>query len=273
MYASIRRAIVTNLRRFADEPGATPWYANMTSPHREYGARARFGIGVPQANPTVEPEFRRWMPDDVECYAVRMTSSHRDPHSRIKGYLDALAQCLQRYDDLVLDGFGFAMTGSAYLYGYQFERETVHELEQLFGYRVITATHAIEMALRTRGAKRIQLMSPYPEFLAQAAKAYWTSRGYEVVRIVDIARPRDALRGIYEMGFDAPAMALRRARGLDVDAVVISGTGLPTFRLLANAKEFTPRPLLSSNGCLAQALLQLLSGDDLRAIDTMPISD
>ena len=51
---------------------------------------------------------------------------------------------------------------------------------------------------------------------------------------------------------------LRSAPCDDVDAVVLSGTGLPTLPVLDKAQQLAERPVLASNVCLAEALLRLL---------------
>ncbi len=44
----------------------------------------------------------------------------------------------------------------------------------------------------------------------------------------------------------------------EVDAVVISGTGLPTLTALHRADEVTNKPVVSSNYCLARESLKPL---------------
>ena len=66
----------------------------MTAEHREYGTKGRFGIGVPQANTTVEPEFRQLMPDGVEPYTVRLFHRSEDSKARQIAYLERLEDSL-----------------------------------------------------------------------------------------------------------------------------------------------------------------------------------
>jgi maleate isomerase len=63
---------------------------------------------------------------------------------------------------------------------------------------------------------------------------------------------------IYELTSDDACAALFSLTRHDVDAVVVSGTGMPTLRALRRwrSERGDNPPVLSSNLCLAWALLQ-----------------
>lgn len=224
----------------------------------EYGPAGWVGIGTPQANPTVEMEMRRLLPASVEPLTTRLVSRAQSSDERLCDYLEELPDCLRSFDTLPLQAFGFACTGSTYLLGRAREAEIVKAAEKAFGYPVITAAAAVQRALRTSGAERIALVAPYPKHLVDAAVAHWEASGFSVTAVRRIDLGSLDTRLIYQLG---SSDVLREVEGFEIgaaDHVLVSGTGVPTLNALAPAEERFGCPVLSSNLCLARALLAVL---------------
>jgi maleate isomerase len=111
------------------------------------------------------------------------------------------------------------------------------------------------MALAALGARRVALVSPYPEGLAAAGYRYWESAGVEVVARVRVDPQLTDTHGIYEMTSDDALSALRGLERGTAEVMLLSGTGMPTLRALRIAAAELPIPVISSNLCLAWALL------------------
>jgi maleate isomerase len=222
----------------------------------EYGRRGLLGIGVPQANPTVEQEIGLLRPPGVSVVTARLVSVAPDTRTRLEDYLRELGGTLRDFDALALTAFGFACTGSSYLCGHAAERETIRRLEETAGYPIVTAADAIERALRHLGARRLAIVAPYPEWLGKLGVAYWESRGFVVAAHGRVKLPGTDTRQIYQLTSDDALDALRRLPTAGVDAVLFSGTGMPTLRAVARAAKELGLLAVSSNLCLAWALQQ-----------------
>lgn len=229
----------------------------------DYARLGRVGIGTPQANPTVEDEMAILLPPGTGMAVTRLTSGAAAPVDRLREYLLRLDRHLDTFDTLKPDVFGFACTASSYLVDPAVAAVTIELCRKRHGYPIITAADAIASALDRIGARRIALVSPYPHDLALAAKAGWQRRGYQVTAVAaagDLA-PGGDTRAIYALGSADAARALSRLDLRGVDAVLLSGTGMPSLPLIASSRDGPP--ILSSNLCLASALCEHLGAGDL----------
>lgn len=223
----------------------------MPKTSTEYGKAGRFGIGTPQANPTVEDEFNILFPPNVSLHSVRLTSLAEHAKDRLCEYIKELPDYLKRYDTLLLDAFGFACTASSYLIDEETEASILKKAATEFP--IYTATQAIKWALHSHNAKRIVIAAPYPEYIREAAFNYWTRAGFDVADVIHIKTSSTTnTRTIYSLTSADAIAALEKMSFDGIDAVLLSGTGMPTLQAVALQ---WPVPVLSSNLCLAAKMI------------------
>lgn len=213
-----------------------------------------FGVATPQANPTVEAEFRHLLRGRHLPVTTRLTSRARDPAERLREYFEQIGPAIESFDSLPIAAFGFACTGSTYLIGAEAEDAAVQRLMDHFGLPVITATGAIRAELAVRGARRLAICAPYPVSLCAAARQYWQKAGYEVVSLERLETGSEDTRSIYDLTPPVVAEALTGFAAPDADVVLLSGTGMPSLDAILAADDGPP--MISSNLCLAAQMLR-----------------
>jgi len=222
-----------------------------------YGPRGLYGMLVPQANTTVEPETARLLPQGHAFITARMVSAAPQMSQRLADYHAGLARWIAQFAGAPIDACGFACTGASYVFDPESEARRFEAAAEASGIPVVAAAPAVAAALHCLGARRIALVSPYDAALTHASKAYWMRHGFSVTQIEEVAPERAAFHPIYALGETAATGALARIDRARCEAIVILGTGLPSLSALAFRGEGATVPVLSSMLCLIWRLVTL----------------
>lgn len=218
----------------------------------EYGAAGLVGVLPPQANVTVEAELGVLLGPDIATIVSRLVCHEGEVKARLLGYFRNVELSLRGFDTAKPDTVLFACTGSTYLVGLEEEAKAFAKL------RVISAAQSVLAALDALEAQRIALISPYPAWLTDACVAFWRAQGRTVTDVSSPGGDREDTRRIYALASADALRALEQLNTAKADAVLISGTGMPSLGALARAHIGVP--LLSSNLCLAWTGTQQLKG-------------
>ena len=224
----------------------------------EYAPRGLVGMLTPQANTTAEPEFNILWPRGVAMINGRLMSDKNSLNARLVDYFESYDQALKQFANAPIGAAAAACTGASYLAGRDREARVVADISSRHGYPFITAATAVVDALRALDARRIGLVSPYPDDLTRASIAYWQSHGFEVAELASAVTRSDTFHPIYSLDSSAALAALRTLEDKPLDAIVMLGTGMPTLRPIAATIGWRGAPAMSSNLCLAWRVVEAL---------------
>lgn len=224
----------------------------------DFARAGRLGIGTPQANPTVEAEIRRLLPFEVDSVTLRLTSDSADSVTRLKSYLINLPLHAKQFAGMKIDAFLFACTATSYLLEPEIQKKAIADAEAVLSAPVITAPDALVSELKALHAQRIALVSPYPRAIMLAAVKWWKLQGFEVVQQGGVDIYSNDTVQIYQL---QSADAWRLLSSMDIgkaDAVVLSGTGMPSLPIIRKASQHFGVPVISSNLSLSRQGLKRL---------------
>ncbi len=199
-------------------------------------------------------------PTGVTIHFARLDSGAGAPgtpeamEQRTLAYLDALPAAVRSLAPLRPAVIVLAHTAVSYMNRAAGEAALTARLTELAGTPATTAAGAVSAGLRRLSVKRLALATPYPESISVAGCAFWEASGFQIVgyhRLHDVAN-------IYE---ETEERAYTLARAADVaaaEAVLISGTGLPTLGIIERLERDLGKPVVTSQQASLWRALQLI---------------
>jgi maleate isomerase len=222
------------------------------------GWRARLGFLIPPGNPTIEVETVEMAPSGVSVHFSRMvapgaggTLDGQEERNRSQiEHIDESADLLIKVKPNVMM---LAHTASSYTLGRRAEVELTRRLQARYQTPVATAFGSVVAALNVLGAKRIALGAPYTEEITLKGKALLEEHGFVVVNY----RVLENVTNIFD---ETPERAYRLGRAVDaagVEAIFLSGLGMPTIPILETLEQDIGKPVISAASAMMWNALQL----------------
>jgi maleate isomerase len=220
----------------------------MTSAERPERKMHRLGFLIPQRNVACEIEFPRFAPEGVSCHFQRLP---RDGATLTRESLVAMMTTVGE-QSRALAGIDIrvimcACTSGSFLDGTESAWTLGANVTAATGIPGITTTVAVVDALRSLEARRIFMVTPYPEDITRREAEVFEAMGFEIVswRTFGCAES-EMIRRLTSA--DVERLVLSECSAAKAaDAVFVSCTNLMTMDRIPSLERKLGMPVVSSN--------------------------
>lgn len=222
--------------------------------------RKRIGLMVPSTNTTCEPDFYRTVPPEITVHAQRMWLTNDGEGAASVDLMNADTKRGAEYlktaqVDIVVYG---CTTGSFYK-GPGYDAELLEMISKAAGVPAVGMSPAVAEALRSLGAKRISVATPYPEWINDQLRAYYESLGFEVLNVD--GDPTVAGSGHQAANDQDPESVLEFAASVcrpEADVLFCSCAAWRTLEIVEELERRVGIPVVTSNQAVIWATLREL---------------
>ena len=208
----------------------------------------RIGVLAPPGNVAMERELPRYLPEGVVMNHNRMSRPGsgitRESLLAMMESVDRAAYDLaQAYPDVILYG----CTSGSFLAGPGKEDELGERITRQTGIAAYTTSTAVVMALRAVGARRVFMLTPYPDDVNEHEVAFLEHRGFKVGASDAFRCPTSEDIRKLSSGQVAERVLLNRKAIESCDTVFISCTNVLCMGEIEKLERELRVPVVTSN--------------------------
>jgi maleate cis-trans isomerase len=213
------------------------------------GVRKRVGVIVPSTNTTFEADFQLVAPRDVTIHGQRMWLTNDAAGQAGMDRMNAEVEAGARYLATArVDVIAYGCTTGSFYRGPGWDTEMLALMERVAGVPAVATAPAVVEALRSFGARRISVATPYPEWNNRQLRAYLEALGFEVLNVE--GEPRAARSGNQGINDQDPEDVLAFAPGVsrpEADALLCSCTAWRSLEAVGELERRVGKPVVTSN--------------------------
>ncbi|HYE93281.1 MAG TPA: hypothetical protein VEA38_19780, partial [Terriglobales bacterium] len=147
-----------------------------------------------------------------------------------------------------VDAISYGCTTGSFFKGPGWDREMLELIERTAKVPAVATSPSVVEALRSFGARRISVATPYPEWNNTRLRAYLTAQGFEVLNLE--AEPVAAKAGNQGINDQDPAVIVdfaSKACRPEADALLCSCTAWRSVEAVEEIERRTGKPVVTSN--------------------------
>jgi maleate cis-trans isomerase len=217
--------------------------------------RKRIGVMVPSTNTTFEGDFQMLVPKDVTVHGQRMWLTNdamgEAGMNRMNEDIETGARTLATAN---VDVIAYGCTTGSFYKGPGWDQEMLTRMEKAGNAPAVAAAPAVAEALRSFGAKRVSVATPYPDWNNQQLRKYLEALGFEVLNVE--GEPRAAKSGNQGINDQNPEDVLAFATKVcrpEADALLCSCTAWRSVEAVEEIERRVGKPVVTSNQASAWA--------------------
>jgi maleate isomerase len=217
--------------------------ASYTPPGIHYGTRAKLGFMIPSLNVAVEGQLPAMCPPGVSLHITRLklNSSKKEDMERMADNLEDAADMLA---DAGVDVITFHCTGVTTLAPDMDER-LINRIVKATGRKATATGRALGEALKLWNAKKIVLLTPYPQFVNDNEIAFLNAKGVEVIK--DVALDIRDAAGMFDVTPEDWIRLGIENRNDQADAYFISCAAVRSAEAIDRLEAELGKPVITSN--------------------------
>ncbi len=221
------------------------------------GGPFRVGLLVPSSNNTMEMDFHRELPDDLEIATARMFLPETTKEAEIEmidRWLEPASRDLATVKPAVTV---FGCTSGGSLFGRNYDERIRRKIEEETGSEAVSILSALSEEFALLGAKKLAVVTPYVQVLTDAVRGSLAEDGFEVLAIGGMGITDNLEIG--RQSAETIAAFARETLGpgplKEADCLFVSCTNLPAVRALPELRAaFPDLAVMTSNLAVINAV-------------------
>lgn len=213
----------------------------------DYGTAGRIGLLLPSVNQAAEPQLRAMLAAEVGIAVTRLklVDSSEAALLDMARNVEAAAELLADAD---VDIIVFHCTAVS-TYSTELEASILQRINAATGLPAVATSQALVGALQALQARRLVLLSPYPEAVNAREAAYFAERGFEVLGNAGLGCSTGReMMAIAPEAWQDFALSHVNPRA---DGYVLSCTTVRTAEAVKALERSLGRPVITSNTAVA----------------------